>query len=511
MKTIQMNPKFMGPALISTFLIIYISPSASQSGNVNSLSDTSGNLFNFIRKIEVKSNDHFSDNTVPGVSSNEIFYIPMTGNFVVMLKTSPPKTPIPLPPLTESDHPCLDSCPLGTLGYQELDTDLQPTANHGYLICDIGDWNSRVIDNNLYLVKVWNKGPGTADFWRLFKYDIETWEELGTVDIPLDSLQEWSDGPTISFINGMITISGEYFPGGTPDGPKGRGSHHHFLTPDLQLMGKKILVSPDVPPHCPESTLRQIPNGNIIMFTASAYYGDLIVMILDKNWNFVEKHLLRSKAFFPLGAVNFGGYWFVAYNDLSKRFPGPPWPEGDPPIANVALAAFDTDWNLIQDEIVTDFDTVPDSVGRTEAGGSWVELLGNHLYVSYTVMTFTPIEYKIDSEQTFVNEYELTIPDMVRTQTQCDESVMSSGYPNPFSSSISFSVNMPESGELIVFVFDQLGQKVAILSDIRQPAGSYILNWDGTDNSGKCLMNGIYYVQCMTRKYSTTRKVVMIR
>jgi hypothetical protein len=247
------------------------------------------------------------------------------------------------------------------------------------------------------------------------------------------------------------------------------------------------------------------------MFTASAYYGDLIVLRLDKDWNFVEKFILRSKAFFPLGAVKYGDYWFVAYNDLSKRPAGPPWPEGEPPIANVALASFDADWNLIQDEMVTDFDTVPYGVGRTEGGGSWVELLGNHLYVSYTVLTFTPIENKIDSEQTFVNEYELTLPDIVQTQGQNDQFDISSGYPNPFSSSISFSVTMPESGKLTVNVFDQLGQKVAQLFDTRQSAGSHIVQWDGSDTSGRPLMDGIYYVHCMAGKYSVTRKVVMIR
>jgi hypothetical protein len=111
--------------------------------------------------------------------------------------------------------------------------------------------------------------PGTPDYWRMYKFNAVTWEKLGMVDIPLDNTQELSDAPTMSFINGMITVSGEYFPGGTPDGPLGRGSHHHFVTPDLQLRGEKILVSPGVPSHCPESSLRQLPNGDIIMFTTS--------------------------------------------------------------------------------------------------------------------------------------------------------------------------------------------------------------------------------------------------
>jgi len=38
----------------------------------------------------------------------------------------------------------------------------------------------------------------------------------------------------------------------------------------------------------------------------------------------------------------------IAYIDLSKKPAGPPWPEGEPPVRNLGLTAFDTTWNLIQ-------------------------------------------------------------------------------------------------------------------------------------------------------------------
>jgi hypothetical protein len=364
---------------------------------------TSSSLFTFVQTVQVTPDEHFKDTTIPG----NILYIPASDRFVVILKTFPPDPPLPLPMNNDPDNPGLDTCPMGTIGYKEYTTDMQPTGRYGYLSCGHGDLLAQIIGNDIYVAKSWNEGPGTPDVWRLEKYDAVTWERLGRVDIPLDSTQEWSDGPTISFINGLITISGEYFPGGTPDGPLGRGSHHHFVTTDLQLMGEKILVSPDVPSHCPEASLHQLPDGDILMFAASAYFGDLVVLRFDKDWKFIDEHTLRSNAFFPIGSVAYGGYWFVAYIDVSKKPAGAPWPAGEPPYRNVGFAAFNANWNLVQDEKVTDFDIVPAGVGRTEGENPSVQLVGNRLYVSYTVSQFEAGTMKLLSGQAYVNVYEL--------------------------------------------------------------------------------------------------------
>jgi hypothetical protein len=174
------------------------------------------------------------------------------------------------------------------------------------------------------------------------------------------------------------------------------------VTTDLQLKGEKILTSPGVPPHCPESSLRQLANGDILIFTGVNYFGPLKVLRLDKDWKFIDEHILRQDAFWPIGAVSSSGYWFVAYYDTSKKR------EGKVPIMNIGLAAFDADWNLVQDEKVTDFDTVPEGGNPTMGDGISAELLGNYLYVSYTVTKFKgETGVQLDS-QTYVNVYELS-------------------------------------------------------------------------------------------------------
>jgi hypothetical protein len=65
-------------------------------------------------------------------------------------------------------------------------------------------------------------------------------------------------------------------------------------------------------------------------------------------------------------------------------------------------------------------------------------------------------------------------------------------YPNPFNSrtKIDFSV---EAGYVSVAVFDITGSLVKSLYRGNLEAGSYSIEWDGTDNNGSKVSSGIYY------------------
>jgi len=56
-----------------------------------------------------------------------------------------------------------------------------------------------------------------------------------------------------------------------------------------------------------------------------------------------------------------------------------------------------------------------------------------------------------------------------------------------------------------------LGEKVTTLMQGKQAAGSYKLNWDGTDRNGGIVSSGIYFLRIMSGSYSRTSKMVFIR
>lgn len=358
---------------------------------VSSIPPVGGNeIFRFISTIQITPDDIFKD-----AALGYIHYIPATDRFIVMLGMHVDK-PVTL---TYSSETCQGKA----VAYKEYTTDMQPTGQYGYISCAAADVTSQIIGGYIYLASMFavpsKQGDGFEFIgWRLEKFDPVTWNRLADVDIPLDTKVEADDGPTISFINGQVTVSGEYFPDGIPDGPLGRGSHHHFFDTDLKPLGKKILLAPEYPPHCPEVSMIQVPEGDIYMFASTTYAGDLIVLHLDKDWNYKSQQKLRNNAFFPTGSVTDGHLFYVAYTDTSQKRP-------NGMLRNVGFAAFDTSWRTLQDVAVTDF--VNTSESFMEGESPWVQPYGNRFYVSYIVDTSDPVTGIITFGQAYVNVYEL--------------------------------------------------------------------------------------------------------
>ena len=55
-------------------------------------------------------------------------------------------------------------------------------------------------------------------------------------------------------------------------------------------------------------------------------------------------------------------------------------------------------------------------------------------------------------------------------------------------------------------IYNVLGQNVRTLVDIHQPAGTYMVMWDGTDNHGNKLSSGVYFYQLIGENALITRK-----
>jgi hypothetical protein len=339
-------------------------------------------VFRFIKTVQVTPDEVF------GGGGGFIHYVPATDRLVAVVSVK-----VPEPVKLDTGM----TCEADAVAYKEYTTDLQPTGNYGYLSCVLGDNSTRMIGNDLYHVKGGSEGgkPGLY----LEKFDAVTWKRSAVVFIPLERPHEMDDGPMIALINGQIDVTGPYYVGETPGAARERGTHHHFFTTNLEPLGKKILAQPQYPWHCPPVTMIQEPNGDILMFASDDYPGNLIVLRFDKDWNFIDQRTLRDNAFFPTGSVSDGGRYYVAYTDTRKS---------KPPmlVRNVGLAAFDADWNLLQDVLLTDFDNT--NSPQIDADNPWVMLHGNRLYVSYSKVTMKPSGDGVQGAQMFVNIYELS-------------------------------------------------------------------------------------------------------
>jgi hypothetical protein len=76
-------------------------------------------------------------------------------------------------------------------------------------------------------------------------------------------------------------------------------------------------------------------------------------------------------------------------------------------------------------------------------------------------------------------------------------------------SNISYSI--PFTTRVSIVIYDVAGRKVKTLVDASQKPGRYNIVWDGKDFFGNRRTNGVYFVSMETRRFCSTRKIVMFR
>ena len=79
-------------------------------------------------------------------------------------------------------------------------------------------------------------------------------------------------------------------------------------------------------------------------------------------------------------------------------------------------------------------------------------------------------------------------------------------YPNPFNTSTIIPFTIPTASKVNIEVYNLLGQKVAVLLDCQQAAGSWQLTWDAGGQA-----SGVYYVRLQSESLVKSQKVILIK
>ncbi len=86
-----------------------------------------------------------------------------------------------------------------------------------------------------------------------------------------------------------------------------------------------------------------------------------------------------------------------------------------------------------------------------------------------------------------------------------------SGYPNPFNSSVKLHYQIARNSFVELVILNLLGQKIRTLVNEMQDSGSKAVAWDGRDESGNIVPNGVYWVRLKVGGNVSQNKVVMIK
>jgi pimeloyl-ACP methyl ester carboxylesterase len=97
---------------------------------------------------------------------------------------------------------------------------------------------------------------------------------------------------------------------------------------------------------------------------------------------------------------------------------------------------------------------------------------------------------------------------------------LSQNYPNPFSArghgnfgntETTIKLALPRPEEVLVQIYDLLGQRVRTLLERRMAAGYTEIVWDGKDEHARIVPSGVYLVRMQAREFSATMKMRVIR
>jgi len=88
---------------------------------------------------------------------------------------------------------------------------------------------------------------------------------------------------------------------------------------------------------------------------------------------------------------------------------------------------------------------------------------------------------------------------------------LNQNYPNPFNPTTVITFTLPERQEIVLQIFNVLGQKVKTLAKGVKEAGQYRLVWDGRDDNGNRVSSGIYFYQLKSPRFNKTMKMMYVR
>jgi len=106
----------------------------------------------------------------------------------------------------------------------------------------------------------------------------------------------------------------------------------------------------------------------------------------------------------------------------------------------------------------------------------------------------------LTSEQSFVPEINITPNETI------SEYYLSSSFPNPFNSSSTIKYYIPSTSQVIIKVFNTLGEEIETLVDEVKSTGTYQVTWNAKD-----LTSGVYFYRMQTGSFVQTRKMILLK
>jgi hypothetical protein len=88
---------------------------------------------------------------------------------------------------------------------------------------------------------------------------------------------------------------------------------------------------------------------------------------------------------------------------------------------------------------------------------------------------------------------------------------LAQNYPNPFNPSTTIKYSVKEKAHVSLKIYNVAGQLVRTLVNGDMNAGAYTETWNGRSNSGNTVSSGVYFYKLVTKNFSITKKMVLLK
>jgi hypothetical protein len=91
--------------------------------------------------------------------------------------------------------------------------------------------------------------------------------------------------------------------------------------------------------------------------------------------------------------------------------------------------------------------------------------------------------------------------------------VLYQGYPNPMNPLATINYSVKETGRVTLTIYDVSGRSVRVLVDEEMQASpaAYSVVWNGENEGGRTVASGVYFCEMKAKKFSSARKIVVLR
>ncbi|NQV16611.1 T9SS type A sorting domain-containing protein [bacterium] len=130
----------------------------------------------------------------------------------------------------------------------------------------------------------------------------------------------------------------------------------------------------------------------------------------------------------------------------------------------------------------------------------------NTLFLAFSMMMMPDDLYAM-----FINSWLTTVSVDEPGSSLPREFALSNNYPNPFNPSTTIAFDVPNSSEVMITVYNVLGQKVIDLVNSEYSAGNYNVSWNGLDAAGNPVSSGLYMYKMTAGAFTATSKMLYLK